>query len=208
VFSDRCAMASGLYKRLWAAHRTVNIRTHTTSPLLLDPHASFSHGYVLAYTNATQAFLDQASKGGMMESTHWLLLLTPSSMPAFLVHALTLNIFINSDLLYASYNTCPSLIKVKGIYRVGPRSGVVEEAAGNWTPTKGFSLVNSTNRLERTSDFQGYHMKGVFEFMSTYLGGGNITGFVGDIVTALRDAHNFSLISSSQQLEILKIHAI
>ncbi|XP_063881027.1 glutamate receptor ionotropic, kainate 5-like [Scylla paramamosain] len=90
-----------------------------------------------------------------------------------------------------------STMSVKGIYRVGPRSGVVEEAAGNWTPTKGFSLVNSTNRLERRSDFQGYHMKGVgvkvFEFMSTYLGGGNITGFVGDIVTALRDAHNFSV---------------
>ncbi|MPC82227.1 hypothetical protein E2C01_076877 [Portunus trituberculatus] len=48
----------------------------------------------------------------MMESSHWLLLLSTSSMPAFLAHALTLNIFINSDLLYASYDTCPSLVKV------------------------------------------------------------------------------------------------
>ncbi|XP_063845570.1 glutamate receptor ionotropic, kainate 5-like isoform X2 [Scylla paramamosain] len=81
-------------------------------------------------------------------------------------------------------------------YRVGPKAGLLVEAAGEWTPRGGYTPV-TTNKIERRGDFQGYPMKGVgvkvFEFMTTYITENKITGFAGDTITALKNLHNFSL---------------
>lgn len=57
--------------------------------------------------------LSQARRIDILDNTHWLILVKPSSKPALLAHARTLNIYINSEFLYASYDTCPTLIKVR-----------------------------------------------------------------------------------------------
>ncbi|XP_050710442.1 glutamate receptor-like [Eriocheir sinensis] len=197
IFTSRCAIASGLYRRLWWSRRTVT--AHPQHNFTLPDHTNTprSHGYVLAYTNATSAYLDQASSASLLDTTHWFLLLPSSATPSLLAHAKNLDIFINSDFLFATPDTCPESIKVQSAYRVGPRSGVLVEGAGEWGEGKGYRPPTPANRVERRSDFQGYPMRGVgvkvFQFMSLYLGADNITGFVGDIVSTLKNAHNFSL---------------
>ncbi|XP_069991407.1 glutamate receptor ionotropic, kainate 2-like [Penaeus vannamei] len=53
------------------------------------------------------------------------------------------------------------------------------------------------DNLDKRRDFHGYPMQGVgvevFDFFTTYLDNGEVSGFVGDIVSTLMKTHNFTL---------------
>ncbi|XP_042205817.1 glutamate receptor ionotropic, delta-1-like [Homarus americanus] len=68
---------------------------------------------------------------------------------------------------------------------------------GEWSTAGGYVGAYGVNKYDRRMDFQGYPIQGigvdVFGFFTTYLPGGELSGYVGDIVTILERNHNFTL---------------
>ncbi|XP_071521396.1 uncharacterized protein [Panulirus ornatus] len=198
LLHPRCLRGSGLLLRLWAARVTVAAHQYHLS---LEQEESYTHeSFVLVYSNATMAVLDKASDEGMLDTTNWLLLLLEeegqeSGLPTLLRQAQLLNLFIDSNVLVATYNSCYA--QVQSVYRVGPKSGPLVESIGFWNRTLGYQVTLNGSRYDRRRDFQGYPLQGigvkVFDFFTTYLPDGHLSGFVGDVVTILKTSHNFSV---------------
>ncbi|KAK4321415.1 hypothetical protein Pmani_007770 [Petrolisthes manimaculis] len=160
-------------------------------------HFSFtSHGYVLIYNNATSSFLHQASEAGVLGEAEWLLLLLEEgSQEALEAQVSTLDAFIDSELMFVTQHNCSA--HIKSVYRVGPKQREARvEVVGTWSKEGGFT-PSPLAKLDRRKDFKGYPMTGVgvkvFDFFTTYLSSGGVSGFVGDIVTTLQRTHNFTM---------------
>ncbi|XP_069956158.1 glutamate receptor ionotropic, delta-1-like isoform X2 [Cherax quadricarinatus] len=193
VSTPACLLSrGGLLLRLWSEGRLSG-----TTPYNIHHHNTLlnHNNFVLVYDNLTKDILDEASANGVLESSAWLVLLDETRIDTLLNQASTLNLFIDSTFLIATFSTCQA--QVQSVYRVGPKSGLVLETSGEWRPASGYVVTSTLNKYDRRSNFQGYPMHGVgvkvFDFFSTFLPDDGITGYVGDILTILKRAHNFTL---------------
>ncbi|XP_069192972.1 glutamate receptor 1 [Procambarus clarkii] len=192
--SPACVVRGGLLPRLWAEGRTVStLLYHHNHSATIFNHINF----VLVYTNVTKDVLNKASDSGKLERTQWLVLLEKEDQLATLHdHVNALDLFIDSTLLLATFRPCQAQY-LQSVYRVGPKSRVLVEGGGEWSPTDGYVGVAAGNKYDRRRNFQGYPIVGVgvkvFDLYTTYLPNGRLSGYIGDILNVLKMAHNFSL---------------
>ncbi|KAK7066545.1 hypothetical protein SK128_009779 [Halocaridina rubra] len=136
-----------------------------------------------------------ANEAGGFRESFWLLITPPPRREELIYQAKNFNMFIDSNFILAEYHQCQA--KIQSLYRVGSKSDIITEQLGTWNVTSSYRPNTSPNKYERRSDFFGYPLHGtgvdVFEFFTTYLSNYGISGYVGDIITALQVSHNFSL---------------
>ncbi|XP_042864089.1 glutamate receptor ionotropic, delta-1-like [Penaeus japonicus] len=192
AFSLECIFGRGLPHRLWESGlwmKTINYALSASKSNLQDERI------VMVYNNSSKMVLDQASANGAMSSIQWLILAGEEALAEVLLHAETLSLFLDSNLFVFVYADCRA--KIHGVYRVGPRGGVILDSAEYWDLDNGLTTSRLYDNLDKRRDFHGYPMQGVgvevFDFFTTYLENGKVSGFVGDIVSTLMKTHNFTL---------------
>ncbi|XP_047738020.1 uncharacterized protein LOC125178404 [Hyalella azteca] len=206
VLSPDCLRGprGGLLRLLWGrGWRATLVSSDRVLTQLYPPDVSGRRNFLLADTNASRHLMQEASAQNALSYTSWAVIAEPSSVLDLAQFAGGLEAYIPSEIYLLGYNHCS--VHVLSAYRIGPRVSEVQvEEGGTWTAGEGFMKYKFIeDKIERRQDFKGYPIIGVgvrvFDFFTTYLPDGGVSGFVGDIVTTLKNTHNFSL-----SLSILK----
>ncbi|XP_068242185.1 glutamate receptor 1-like [Palaemon carinicauda] len=194
ILTPRCIIGSRLLQRLWKVDVKVNAFNYGSGRQNYD--ISHHKNVVTVYNNLTRRLLTKANSMGDLLAASWLLVTPSKEGEEELIRRMeTYDAFIDSSILVAAFTHCE--VKIRSPYRVGPKGVVIVENIGTWNSTRGYQTHSKLGHYDRRADFREYPIHGVgvnvFEFFTTYLENNTVSGYVGDLVTALQTTHNFTL---------------